>query len=106
MISRLDGEEWVPEDARQGKKKGFPFWLLIVGVLFITWMRGASGSRRYDYNGRGKSSSSAWPWIIAGGMLGGRGGGYSGGGGFGGSSGGFGGFSGGSFGGGGASGGW
>lgn len=102
VIAVLAGEYKADPAKSTGKSgKGFPRWLIIVGVILLIFLGGRGGGRGrgYSYGGRGLRSMP--PVFFGGGGFGG--------GGFGGGGGGFGGFGdggGGSSGGGGATGGW
>jgi uncharacterized protein len=95
----------VPVQDDEGRRRGIPFPLIIIGILFFLFVFGRRG---------GGGGGSFLTGMLLGNLLGGggrddRGGGWGGGGGFGGGSsggGGFGGFGGGDFGGGGANSDW
>ncbi|MGH9626921.1 MAG: TPM domain-containing protein [Bryobacteraceae bacterium] len=100
------GEQPQRRRPRESPGRGIPWPVLIGGLVLLFWILGSGGGGRRGRGGGG----GILPWLLLGGMMGGRGhyGGRSGGGGFGGynSGGGFGGFGGGLSGGGGASGSW
>lgn len=108
VLMKLATGEFSAEDVKgNGLTTGRIFMGIVILIILLWFFFGRRGGGHHeDYSGKGRKSSSVWPWVFLGGMGSGSswGGGSSGGFGGGGFSGG--GFGGGSFGGGGATGGW
>lgn len=96
-LMKLSSGEFTADDIKDDKKFSFIWVFLIMGLIFMLIRFFGKRNNWENYDDKGRTRGSVWPWY---------GGGYGGGYGSSGGGGGFGGFGGGFSGGGGASGGW